>query len=39
MTLHICELASDLFDSHKRRKEMILHTWGPASGFFYDTHS
>lgn len=39
MTFHICELASDFFDLDKRRKEMILHTWGPTSGFFYNSHS
>jgi hypothetical protein len=34
MILYTCELKSDFSHSHKRRKEMILQTYGLISDFF-----
>jgi hypothetical protein len=33
MILHTCEIASGLFDSHMKRKEMILRTCELTSDF------
>jgi hypothetical protein len=33
MILHTCEIASDFFDSHMKRKEMILRTYELTSYF------